>query len=244
MSGLSAALAGLLFGVAIGRLARRAANADTRRRTGDGPDEKPGSGAGSGPARGAVEIIAALVLATVGARFGPSWEAAPYPLVVWTLLTVSLTDLQTRRIPDRILRPAVLGCAAMMAVVAIGADRPDRLIGAAWGAVLYGGILLAIHLLRPDGMGRGDVKLAVMIGATIGWSQPGRLATLELVVWSLLVASSIGLVAALVRRPTAKTSRTRLASRATAVRRRSVPFGPALSASAVSVVVLGDLLVS
>ncbi|NYV77806.1 prepilin peptidase, partial [Streptomyces sp. UH6] len=41
--------------------------------------------------------------------------------------------------------------------------------GALLGAVALAGGFLVLHLISPAGMGFGDVKLALAIGAALGW---------------------------------------------------------------------------
>lgn len=85
-----------------------------------------------------------------------------WPLAV-LLVVVTITDLRTRQIPDLALAPASAVAVAVLAVVEPEA-LPER---AAWSAA-SGGFLLGAALLRPDGMGLGDVKLAAVLGLYLG----------------------------------------------------------------------------
>ncbi len=49
-------------------------------------------------------------------------------------------------------------------------DPGVRLWPAAAGALLGGGLLLAVAMITNGGMGGGDIKLAAMMGAFLGWS--------------------------------------------------------------------------
>jgi leader peptidase (prepilin peptidase)/N-methyltransferase len=62
------------------------------------------------------------------------------------------------------------------------------------GALAYFGGLLLTHLISPNGMGFGDVKLALLLGLFLGWAASGYLAVLGLVVYGLLFASLLGSV--------------------------------------------------
>ncbi len=77
------------------------------------------------------------------------------------LVAVSVTDLERRIIPNRIVLPAT-------AVVLVGhtlvEPSPEWLLGAL-GASAF---LLVAALISPQGMGMGDVKLALLIGAMLG----------------------------------------------------------------------------
>jgi len=49
---------------------------------------------------------------------------------------------------------------------------------AAAGALLWGGVLVGLHVLsRGEGMGLGDVKLAPVLGAVLGWFAVSAAAT-------------------------------------------------------------------
>jgi leader peptidase (prepilin peptidase)/N-methyltransferase len=255
-------------GLAVARLARRAASIDARRQaSGPGPgpatqaeagaensgstvkesdaeaassetESESGAGGDAGPVAGPwVEVGSVVALGLVAARFGLSWEAAPYLGVVVAIVATSLTDLHQHRIPDWIMAPAAAGCGLAMTVAALGLGQPERLTWAAWGAGLYAGVLLAIRLVRPKGMGLGDVKLAGLLGGAIGWLQPSVLTTLELVTWSLMGASVLTLTFALAR------GRLDRGPDPSSFWEQQIPFGPALSASALGVVVFGELLV-
>ena len=226
---------GLSVGLAMGRVARRVADAD-RRRQGAAP---PASSVGV--ATLAVEVVAVVVALTLLVRFGPSWPLAPYPVVVTAALASTLTDLRHRRIPDRIVFPALALCAGAMALAALGAGQPELLWSAAAGAGLYAGVLLMVHLVTPRGMGRGDVKLALLLGAAVGWLHPISIATVELVVVALSGASGLGLVLALAA---ALDRRRRPGEADGPIRQLRIPFGPAMSVAALGVVLFGDRLVA
>jgi leader peptidase (prepilin peptidase)/N-methyltransferase len=76
---------------------------------------------------------------------------------------VTITDLRHRLIPDATLLIG-LGVALLLCAVSDPGGIPGRLAAGA-GA---GGFLLAAALIRPDGMGLGDVKLATVLGFYLG----------------------------------------------------------------------------
>jgi leader peptidase (prepilin peptidase)/N-methyltransferase len=80
-------------------------------------------------------------------------------LAWFTALTVY--DVRQRRLPNALTLP---GAAVVLAVaVATGRGVP-ALVGAAALALFY----LGVHLMTPTGMGAGDVKLAIGVGALTG----------------------------------------------------------------------------
>lgn len=233
----------LVVGLAAGRIARRAADRDRDRMAGRG-------GAVAGPLAwdgAGVEAACALALVVLAARFGWGLPAVPYVGLVATLAAVTITDLRHYRVPDRIVAAGVAVTVVSMAAVAAAGDRPARLAWAVVGAGLLSVPLLAIHVARPTGLGRGDVKLSVLLGAGIGWSHPQRPAVVlfQLVLWALVAACGLALATAAVLRvttgagPTGPAGAGRRAPRPAA----HIPFAPALSLATVAVVVgAGPLL--
>lgn len=104
-------------------------------------------------------------------------QAPAVALLLITLAVASVTDLRSRVIPNWLLAFAAL---AGLALATVG--------GAAGPALLAGGLaaapFLAAALLRPEGMGMGDVKLAGVMGICLGQS-----------VW-LAIAFGLGLAGA------------------------------------------------
>lgn len=132
----------------------------------------------------------------------------PYLLAGATLLwltALTVYDLAQRRLPNALTLPGALTVVAVAAACGAGA------------AALTGGLALAagyllVHLAAPAGLGAGDVKLALGVGALTGafgvdaWALAACAAPLLTAVWAL------------------------------AGRRRVVPHGPAMcAASAVAV---------
>jgi leader peptidase (prepilin peptidase) / N-methyltransferase len=110
----------------------------------------------------------------------------PLTLVRLTLLGAALgavveSDLFERRIPNRIVVPAAFACAAMWAASGIA------LFALADGLVLVLA-LLALSLFRPEALGMGDVKLALLL--VLGLD--GRVVVALLV--ALALAAAFGLL--------------------------------------------------
>jgi leader peptidase (prepilin peptidase) / N-methyltransferase len=131
--------------------------------------------------------------------------------LVAVLGVVTIADLRTRLIPDA---PLLAGLAAALALGAVAdpGSLPARLIA----GIAAGGFLLAAALIRPDGMGLGDVKLAAVIGAYLG----------SRAVEALMVAFAAGSVAGLIL----------IARHGWSARSRTIPFAPFLALGALVVV--------
>jgi leader peptidase (prepilin peptidase) / N-methyltransferase len=87
-------------------------------------------------------------------------EVACAGALAW-LAMLSLYDIRQRRLPNWLTVP---GAIVVLAVAAAAGRGGPALCGAAALAGLY----LVIHLVAPAGMGAGDVKLAVGLGALTG----------------------------------------------------------------------------
>lgn len=161
---------------------------------------------------------AGLAVAVVAARHGTHDLALGLTLIA-LLVPIALIDLDHRIIPNRL---TALGAVAALAIGAATrpAGVPEQLIAGA----AAGGFLLLAALLRPGGMGMGDVKLAGVLGLFLG-----RDVAVALLV-ALLAGSALG-VAIMARRGTAEGRRT------------AIPFGPFLALGGVVALLAGPPIV-
>ncbi|MGC1164986.1 MAG: prepilin peptidase [Solirubrobacterales bacterium] len=156
--------------------------------------------------------------ATVAVLWGDPGEIALGLVFATALAAITLTDLERRIIPNKILLvAAVLGVA--ITAVADPGSLPER--GAA--AVAAGGLLFAAALAYPRGMGLGDVKLAAVMGLFLGWD------VAPAILVALLAGSVVGL-AMIVRH-------------GAAARKQAIPFGPFLALGGVVGLLAGNQLI-
>ena len=113
----------------------------------------------------AVELVSGLLVAACVWRFGLHAESLVASFFCLALVTVSATDLEHRIIPNRIVLPAA-------AVVLVGQTLVHPSPEWAIAAVAASAFLLAAALIYPAGMGMGDVKLALLLGAMLGRTVP------------------------------------------------------------------------
>ena len=163
----------------------------------------------------AVEIVSGLLVAACAWKFGLHPEALVASFFCLALVTVSAADLEHRIIPNRIVLPAA---AVVLAAQTLVHPSPEWAI-AALGA---SGFLLAAALAYPAGMGMGDVKLALLLGAMLGRNVP--------------VALFVGMAAALVP------GIVLLARYGAKGRKMGVPLAPFLAIGSVVALVWGDRL--
>jgi leader peptidase (prepilin peptidase)/N-methyltransferase len=85
-----------------------------------------------------VEALAIALGVLVLWQLGPTWEALRAFLLCLVMVACTFTDLETRRIPDRITLPAVIG-ACVLAPEGIGRGS----VGAAIGAAIFAFVAMA-----------------------------------------------------------------------------------------------------
>ncbi len=104
-----------------------------------------------------------LFVATVLVYRDDAAEAAIGLVFVAILAIVTLTDLEQRIIPNKVLIVGAVLCLAIAAPTDPG-GLPERAIAAA----AAGGVFFLVVLAYPQGMGLGDVKLAATMGLFLG----------------------------------------------------------------------------
>lgn len=167
-----------------------------------------------------VEAATGLAFAGVAWWFlsGPS-AGEPHPATLVILLAylyfaaisiaLTLIDLDTHRLPNAIVLPAYPVTIVLFAVACLlGADWWALGRAAIGMAVMYA-FYFVLRLIRPDGMGGGDVKLAGVVGIYLGWLGWATLAVGAFA--AFLLGGVFGIIL--------------LASRK-AGRRTAIPFGP------------------
>jgi leader peptidase (prepilin peptidase) / N-methyltransferase len=163
----------------------------------------------------AVEAVTGLLVSGCFLRFGLSGEAVVGALFCCALVAVTVTDLERRLIPNRIVLPVA---AVVLAAQTAFQPSPEWAI-AAFGSALF---FLLAAVAYPGGMGMGDVKLALLLGAALGRTAP--------------VALMIAMLGALVP------SLVILARHGSAGRKMGIPFAPFLAFGGVVALFAGQLL--
>jgi prepilin signal peptidase PulO-like enzyme (type II secretory pathway) len=162
-----------------------------------------------------VEAVTALLIVACVAVWGVTAYAALAAGFCAVLVVLSVIDVNHRIVPNRIVVPA----AGVVLVTHTALD--PSLAWLAWALIAAGGLFLVV-LAYPKGLGMGDVKLALLLGAMLGAS--------------VTVALMLGLFAALV--PAAV-----LFSRhGSSARKMGVPLVPFLAFGAIVALFLGDAI--
>jgi leader peptidase (prepilin peptidase)/N-methyltransferase len=168
-------------------------------------------------------VVGALAFAALAASGAPGEVVAVLCATTAALGVACLIDLQYLRLPDLLTYGTAAGSFVALAGVSLRLDTTDALRGAVLGGLGFAGFLFAVaegfRLARGRaGMGLGDVKLALSLGATAGWVGYDRvlgvLGSMQAVVSVLVAGNLLGVVGGLLltrRRP-----------------QQAFPFGPFL----------------
>ncbi len=163
----------------------------------------------------AVELATAVLVVACLLEFGLTADALVASYFCAALVVLSAIDIEHQILPDRITLPS-----AAIVLVAQTALHPSvEWIAGALGASLF--LFLAV-LAYPRGMGLGDVKLALLLGAMLGRTVP--------------VALMLGMLSALVP------SVVLLTRHGMAARKMKIPFGPFLALGGVVALFAGGHL--
>ncbi|RKT31128.1 leader peptidase (prepilin peptidase)/N-methyltransferase [Microbacterium sp. AG1240] len=105
----------------------------------------------------------------MSAVFALAVEVTAYGAFAVLSAVLTVIDLRTHRLPDRLVLPAYPVAAVLLTGAAFLRGDPARLLSVAGGAIVLFAFYLLLRMLRPGAMGGGDVKLAGVIGAFLGY---------------------------------------------------------------------------
>lgn len=227
-------LLGLGIGVLVNRVAGRYPWPDRERSWSRGGDTSSADGASpprrhdrGGPAvrRPVVELGTALLFAFTALRFGLSWELPAFLFLAGAGVLLAVIDLQHRRLPNRVVVPAIAVGAALLTVAAAGGSDWPALLRAGLGGLAYFAVFLVMALISPRSLAMGDVKLAALLGLHLGWL--GWTAVVLGAAAGFVVQALVALVLLALRRVEL---------------RGELPFGPAMLLGAALVIGWSDAL--
>jgi leader peptidase (prepilin peptidase)/N-methyltransferase len=140
-------------------------------------------------------------------------------------IALALIDLDTRRLPNVIVLPSYLVAGALLTVATA--------LAGTWGSLLRAAIAMAglyafyflLRVIRPGGMGGGDVKLAGLVGLYLGWISWS--AVLVGAFAAFLIGGVVGVALLAMRK---------------AGRKSAIPFGPFMLLGAWTGVFAGDVV--
>lgn len=140
-------------------------------------------------------------------------------------IALALIDVAIHRLPNAIVLPSILVAGVLFITAAALSAQWDALLGAIVGMAALYAFYFVLRLIRPGGMGGGDVKLAGLLGIYLGWLGWGALAVGTLA--AFVLGGIFGVALLLTRRAGPRTA---------------IPFGPWMLAGAWIGIIFGERL--
>jgi len=153
--------------------------------------------------------------------FGFDWVlVSVIPFVVF-LSVMTVIDFRELRIPDKLTKPAALAAGPLLALSLLSDFDDTSLLRALLGALAMGAFYFTLFFIYPAGMGFGDVKLAPIIGAQLGFF--GWIPEIRALLGAYLIVGPVAILLLIFGRARMKTG---------------FPFGPFMAAGALVALVL------
>ncbi|MFF8499545.1 prepilin peptidase [Streptomyces anulatus] len=173
-------------------------------------------------------VLAPLVTVVACVALAAATGARP-ELIGWLALTpvavlLAAVDRRVHRLPDPLTLPLAAAAVLLLGGAALLPGHAGSWTSGLLGGLALGGFYFLLFLINPNGMGFGDVKLALALGVALGWYG-----------WTVLFVGGFagflfgalyGLTLMLLRR---------------AGRRTGIPFGPFMIGGALTGLLLGAL---
>ncbi|WP_098013885.1 MULTISPECIES: A24 family peptidase [unclassified Streptomyces] len=184
--------------------------------------------AAPGPVAYAPGVLAPVVTVVACVALAAATGARP-ELIGWLALTpvavlLAVVDRRVHRLPDPLTLPLAAAVVLLLGGAALLPGHAGSWTSGLLGGLALGGFYFLLFLINPNGMGFGDVKLALALGVALGWYG-----------WTVLFVGGFagflfgalyGLALVLLRR---------------AGRRTGIPFGPFMIGGALTGLLLGAL---
>lgn len=130
----------------------------------------------------------------------PGPLVAAFALFAVVSVVLAVADVRTHRVPDAVVLPAAAVGVALLAAAAAERGDTARIAGVCLGAAGAFAACLLVHLARPSAFGGGDVKLAALVGAHLGWFGPDAVAFGLALGFAAAGVAGLGVIAAGARR--------------------------------------------
>ncbi|MCJ7459114.1 MAG: prepilin peptidase [candidate division Zixibacteria bacterium] len=172
----------------------------------------------------AVELWSGLIFLSLYLWYGLSWEFASKLFLFTSLMVIFFIDLKHQLIPDVITLPGI-AAGLIFSLLSKSPSFLDSLIGIISGGGLFYLVALAgDKIFKKESMGGGDIKLAAMLGAFLGWQK---------ILLVFFLASFLGALAGIIFLILSPKLR----------ENRLIPFGPFLAIATAICIFFGNRLV-
>ena len=172
-----------------------------------------------------MELLTAAAYLFFYFQFGLASNFFLFSFLSSVLLVIFFIDLDFQIIPDVITLPGMV-MGLVVSFIPGGLGIVEAIIGLlVGGGSLYAMAILGDWLFKKDSMGGGDIKMAGMLGAFLGWQK---------ILFIFISSAALGLVVSVIM----------MIFSAKLRKERVIPFGPFLAAAAFIAIVYGDQLIS
>ena len=173
-----------------------------------------------------LEITNAALFVALATKFHLSWELGAFCTLAAGLVGLSWIDLRTRRLPRQITYVTAAIGLPLLCVAALVRHEPRRIWMMFLGAAIELAFMGLVYVLSRGGMGDGDVRLSPLLGAYLGWLNPGLVAP------GLFLGFSAGAVVGVL-----------VMIAGAGGRKTAVPFGPFLAFGTIAAVWAGQPMI-
>lgn len=163
-----------------------------------------------------VAVLAAAAGALGFAAYAAVADALIAAFIAVVLVVIAATDIERRLIPNRIVLPAI-----GIVLVARIAASPGRASEVMLAALAAGAAFLIPNLINSSAMGMGDAKLAIFLGASLGWGVAGAIIVAFLAVFPVALGTFM--------------------RNGLAARKATLPFGPFMALGGLVVLIVPHL---
>lgn len=170
-----------------------------------------------------IELSAGLLALLSAVVYGPGAPALLVCVFLWTLLAMSMIDVDHQLLPDSLTLP-LMWLGLLVNTTGMFASLESAVLGAVAGYLSLWSVYWLFKLATgKEGMGYGDFKLLAALGAWMGWQYLPLIILL-----SSLVGAVVGIGMVVIRGRD---------------RNIPIPFGPYLAAAGILALFYGDHLI-
>ncbi|MET8709135.1 A24 family peptidase [Streptomyces californicus] len=166
----------------------------------------------------------AVVCVALAAATGARPELAAWLALTPVAVLLAVVDRRVHRLPDPLTLPLAAAAVLLLGGAALLPGAAGSWTSGLLGGLALGGFYFLLFLINPNGMGFGDVKLALALGVALGWYGWAVLFVGGFAGFLFGAAYGLGLV--LLRG---------------AGRKTGIPFGPFMITGALAALLLGAL---
>jgi leader peptidase (prepilin peptidase) / N-methyltransferase len=171
-----------------------------------------------------IELLTGVLFVAVGAVYHDSWALPAFLVLTAGLIALSAIDLESMLLPLRIVYPVLYASLVLLALASLGEHDWSAYLRGLAGALVAFAFFLTVHLIKPNGMGGGDVRLSALLGLNLGWLGWGFLFGGLFTGFLYGAAVGIGMMVALGAK----------------ARKMHIPFGPFLAAGTLTFILVGE----